>query len=60
MNDYTPTTAEVRAAAESDNPYGALEDRAFTRWLAAHDREVAAQAIEGFATAQIIRQGMNS
>lgn len=49
MNDYTPTTDEVR----EDFAYpweGFKQDRegrmaVFDRWIAAHDREVAAQAL---------------
>ncbi|WP_102508123.1 hypothetical protein [Sanguibacter massiliensis] len=43
MSDYTPTTEQVREAA---SPSGAVavEPDAFSRWLAAHDRETAARA----------------
>lgn len=54
MSDYTPTTFEVR----SDYAYGRFhinsvfgpddDVAAFDRWLADHDREVAAKAIRGF------------
>ena len=47
--EYTPTTEEVRKRywlndGEPSDPDEALE---FDRWLAAHDREVAAKAIAG-------------
>lgn len=56
MNDYTPTTDEVR----EDFAYpwdGFKQDRegrlaAFDRWIAAHDREVAAQALREVADYQ--------
>ena len=40
MSDYTPTTADVRHAYVS-----ARSEEEFDRWLAAHDAEVAAQAL---------------
>ncbi len=44
MSDYTPTTEEVKACAESDNPYGELPDGLFDSWLTEHDRQVAVRA----------------
>lgn len=50
MSDYTPTTAEHRRLIE--DAYGSGAATAFDRWLAAHDREVAAKAWgEGFDAA---------
>ncbi|MDQ0726831.1 hypothetical protein [Microbacterium sp. W4I20] len=59
MNDYTPSTEEIREYVETggeprpwvelDEAEEALEKsrgEAFDRWLAAHDREVAATSIE--------------
>jgi hypothetical protein len=46
-SDYTPTTEEVRAAYAAD-AYGVVKKRwllEFDRWLAAHDRQVAENAI---------------
>ncbi len=37
----TYTTEEIRACAESDNPYGALPEGQFDLWLAEHERRVA-------------------
>ena len=48
MDDYTPSTEQVREAA-SLNGGIAVEPDAFNRWLVAHDakiREQAAQRIE--------------
>jgi hypothetical protein len=58
-DDYTPTTAEVRAVYASgsfmltgpgyyevDDERGAAE---FDRWLAEHDRQVAHDAVDDFA-----------
>lgn len=42
-DEFTPTTEQVREAA-SLNGAVAVEPDAFNRWLAAHDREVAARA----------------
>ena len=53
MNDYTPTTAEVRMAygdarcVDPDAPAhsrGCLQGEEFDRWLAEHDRQVKAEA----------------
>ncbi|GAB3166945.1 hypothetical protein GCM10027059_26700 [Myceligenerans halotolerans] len=55
MSDYTPTTDEVRGAwvtarctRDEDIPGQVAE---FDRWLAEHDREVAARALEATARA---------
>ena len=52
MSDYTPTTADVRHAyvsARSEEEFAASYlsqfEPEFDRWLAAHDAEVAAQAL---------------
>ena len=50
-SDYTPTTEEVRkiyvvAIAERDNWLKPTVTKFFDRWLAEHDREVKAQAID--------------
>ena len=59
MSEYTPTTAEVRGAWSAWYEPG--DDRwmpeRFDRWLAAHDREVAAKALEDAARAARIREG---
>lgn len=44
-DEYTPTLAEVRDAAGPDGAT-AIEEAAFDSWLVAHDREVAAAALE--------------
>ena len=61
MSDYTPTTEEVRCMYMlcASYPAKALPDRnlipskialkQFDRWLAAHDREIAARALDDFA-----------
>lgn len=41
--DYTPTTEEVERATAGYDVF-ALSEGEFDRWLADHDREVAAQA----------------
>jgi hypothetical protein len=46
MSDYTPTTDEVKACAESDNPYGELPEGQFDRWYAEEIRKAKAQALE--------------
>lgn len=43
---HTPTTKEVKAAAESDSPYGYLEPGQFERWLADHDVLIRAEERE--------------
>ena len=60
MSDYTPTTEEVRRdyVACKSSPQASMADddlipiyvsrNRFDRWLAAHDREVAAKALRGF------------
>ena len=60
MSDYTPTTEEVRRdyVACKSSPQASMSDddlipiyvsrNRFDRWLAAHDREVAAKAIREF------------
>lgn len=45
-DEYTPTTDEVRGAAEDDHL--ALLPGAFDRWLAAHDAEVRKSARREF------------
>lgn len=55
MSEYTPTTEELREYVEmggEQSPWlpptpekDALRAAAFDRWLAAHDREVAAKAL---------------
>lgn len=46
MSNYTPTTDEVKACAESDNPYGELPEGQFDRWHAQEIRKAKAQALE--------------
>jgi hypothetical protein len=50
MSDYTPTTEQVRTAVQRfyvpDLGYDSLSVAEFDRWLAEHDAEVAAKAIE--------------
>lgn len=48
MTDYTPTTDEVRAVSTGGNPW---QEARFDRWLAAHDREVAARVLRDAADA---------
>jgi hypothetical protein len=54
MSDYVPTTSTVRAGWSDGHPFyattGSYERYAeFDRWLAAHDREVAAKALRDAA-----------
>lgn len=66
MNDYTPTTIEVRkaycdAAAEvGPAAHDATEPAEFDRWLAAHDAEVRAAVLaeQGFLAAHPITDEM--
>jgi hypothetical protein len=51
MSDYTPITSEVRALYIAGTPTHIGLTRPgeeFDRWLADRDKEVAAQAIEGY------------
>lgn len=55
MDDYTPTDEQVRAAyvrGMRDTFVAAAADHEaeFDRWLAQHDREVAAKALRVFAS----------
>lgn len=54
MSDYTPTTDEVYAAIADAAPGWGLSELddadALTRWLAVHDREVAAKALRDAST----------
>lgn len=64
MNEYTPDTGEVRELWAAFSEYGGIVDRPastgwddyraeFDRWLAAHDKEVAADAWgEGYEAGQ--------
>ena len=60
MSDYTPTTEQVRDGYRYDpvaeyygpiTPHHVINGRAFDRWLAAHDAEVAATTLRDVATA---------
>jgi len=47
MSDYTPTTEEIRnLVTDWVDVGGVVDGPEFDRWLAAHDREVAAKAVE--------------
>lgn len=50
MSDYTPSDAEIRDAyVYIDKGRRVLARAEFTRWLEAHDREVAAKELDDFA-----------
>lgn len=67
--EYTPTTAEIREyvevggeprpwepVTEESDALDARRAAAFDRWLAAHDREVAAKALEDAANDEARRK----
>lgn len=57
MSGYTPTTEDVEFCFVGEyDPE--MRSRAFHRWLAAHDREVRAQALREAASAPIPRAGL--
>ena len=60
MSDYTPTTEQVRVdyvMAYTDRESSQLlAERAFDRWLAAHDAAVAAKALRA-AVADVLEDG---
>ena len=59
MSDYTPTTEDVEFCFVGEyDPE--MRSRAFHRWLAAHDREVRAQALREAASAPIPRAALNT
>ena len=59
MSDYTPTTEDVEFCFVGEyDPE--TRSRAFHRWLAAHDREVRAQALREAASAPIPRAALNT
>lgn len=41
MNDYIPTTGEIRLLMQSSNIAFEVPPEGFDRWLAEHDRQVA-------------------
>ena len=56
---YTPTTEDVEFCFVGEyDPE--MRSRAFHRWLAAHDREVRAQALREAASAPIPRAALNT
>ena len=64
MTKYTPTTGQVRVAYQDhqdfqavikglDRPGGVEAGHEFDRWLAQHDAEVKAEAVEQYKAAQV-------
>ena len=51
MSEYVPTTEEIQRRASHMGIFGfePMRERQFQAWLAAHDAEVAAMALEEFA-----------
>lgn|GEM_PF-6718408 len=57
MDDYTPTTDEVRGSYSRMSRHANTEHAEFDRWLAAHDRAIRALAWDkGFRDG--LRQGV--
>jgi hypothetical protein len=58
-DEYTPTTAEICQVWVKATPVSGPEGRAeFTRWLAAHDREVAAKTLRDAADEVLRRRAL--
>lgn len=59
MTDFTPTTEQVRQAygVAHELTGASMDEREFDRWLAQHDREVAAEAWDAAVKAMRYEDG---